>query len=266
MADLTKRYPPYEGNDPYMYFAFPAAEADRVEPVLKLLYQRGVRVWYARKGSGAEWRQHRLERSLGARLAVIWLSPAALEDADEVKSAVLYCQSKEIRVISVDLVDSDDLSTGFTADTFHIDGKHMTPEELEKTLIRTEGFSQELMGEQPPAEPYPTWKKAAIAILACCLCVMIGCFCMGVFSMPDAKLIADPAIRGAARNAVGRMVTREDLETITVLHLERVPGSFEELSQFPRLTRVEIPEKAVQKAAEVLHDAEYDVVVYGGGK
>lgn len=268
MADLTKRYPPYEGSDPYLYFAFSRAEADRAAALLKLLMQRGVRVWYAMGGAdSASERQRRLERSIGAELVAIWLDRSALEDADEVKSAALYCQSKGIPVISLDMTETDDLSTGFSSETIHVDGRQCgTAEALESALIHAKGFSQNLMGEQPPAEPYPIWKKVLAVVLALCLFAVGVGYGTGAFSAPDARLISDPVIRGAARSAVGRMVSEADLQSITALHFNRAPRSFEELEKFPNLSRVEIPVEAIKKAAELPADAGYTVVVYGGGK
>lgn len=58
MAALSRHYPPYEGEEPYLYFAFAEADSEKAGPLLAQLYVRGCRVWYGRGKN----RSHRLER------------------------------------------------------------------------------------------------------------------------------------------------------------------------------------------------------------
>ena len=44
---MEKRFPPYQGREPYLYFCFSAADRKRVRPLLERMYARGTRVWYS---------------------------------------------------------------------------------------------------------------------------------------------------------------------------------------------------------------------------
>ena len=47
MRDSIREFPPYEGDSPYLYFAFAEADSRKVREYLRLLYERGCRVWYS---------------------------------------------------------------------------------------------------------------------------------------------------------------------------------------------------------------------------
>lgn len=46
MKKIQRGCPPYEGNEPYLYFCFAEKDRDAVFPLLEHLYLRGVRIWY----------------------------------------------------------------------------------------------------------------------------------------------------------------------------------------------------------------------------
>lgn len=262
MAELLKQYPAYEGPEPYIYFAFCRADIRRVEPLLALLYRRGCRIWFdASPTSGAAGRQHRLERSLGASLVVIYLSEHALADGDEVKSAVLYCQSRGLPVICLDAVPNDDLSTGFSGSTCHI--LPGTPEETESRIIRAEGFTRQLLGSRPIVRKSGRIQKLLSAVLALVLIALGGLYALGAFAPKDTVAFADPVIADAARAEVG-LLTPESIQTITVLQLEGVPETLTDLDRLTGLTRVEIPQEAVPIFSGALNEG-FTVVVTGGG-
>ncbi len=46
MARFSEVFPPYTGNQPFIFFCFSAADAKRLRPLLERLYERGCRIWY----------------------------------------------------------------------------------------------------------------------------------------------------------------------------------------------------------------------------
>ena len=89
MKNWQKKYPPYEGGEGYLYFAFADGDVGKVWPVMRTLLQRGVRVWYCTGPAGsAEELLHRQERARGAALTLLYLTDAAVADKDT-KSRIL---------------------------------------------------------------------------------------------------------------------------------------------------------------------------------
>ena len=70
-----KQIPPYEGDAPYLYFAFAEEDSKRVWKILRPLLSRGCRVWYCYGPAGsAEELLHRQERCEKAALTVVYLT------------------------------------------------------------------------------------------------------------------------------------------------------------------------------------------------
>lgn len=257
MAALSRHYPPYEGEEPYLYFAFAEADSEKAGPLLAQLYARGCRVWY---GSGKD-RSHRLERVKNASLSVVYMSSKAMADADEVKSSALFCQSRGTPVVVIDVVENNELSTGFGADTQHIPALN-NPEQLEAALIRTEGFTQSLIGEKRSTIKTPAWKIMLTGLLTAAVVGLGGAYAMGAFAPKDEVIFQNQVIRNAVRNSVGRPITEAAVQKLMVLHLTEVPEKLDELNCLPNLERIEIPEEAVP-IFEALTE-QYTIVVYGG--
>lgn len=69
MKNWQKRYPPYEGSEPYLYFAFAEADSAKAWQIMRILLERGCRVWYGSGPSGnADELLRRQERAEGADL------------------------------------------------------------------------------------------------------------------------------------------------------------------------------------------------------
>ena len=161
MRTSFRRCPPYEGEEPYLYLCFAEQDREAVFPLLEHLYSRGCRIWYSLENTAdMEELDHRQERMNGAALVVLYLTESIRRGS--MKSSLLYYQQKNKPVISIDTDNGDnELSVGLTEAAKHIDGrKGRSAEELEAELIRTEGFTQELIGD-PPAQN--NWKKRAAA-------------------------------------------------------------------------------------------------------
>lgn len=275
MSDkLKKRFPAYEGEEPYLVFCFAEADERRAAKLLERMAARGTRLWYAvgRPRDRAE-RAERERRMKGARLCVLVLSAAAREDL-ELKNAALYCQASGVPLLCVDADEgSSALAFGLTEQTQHLRARaYRNAAELEEALVRSEGFSQELIGEEPiiPSPPYlkATILLAAASVLLAAL-VLLGGRMFGWFAPPesvyhDSVTLTDDALRDAVRAAVGGgEITEENLASVRTLRLRELPENSEELRLLGALERVEIPQSEAADALGLL-EAGYTVVLYGG--
>ena len=74
MNNWWKKYPPYEGGEPYLYLAFSEADAGKVWEVMRLLLERGCRVWYCMgPASSPDEVLRRQNRYKGAALTLVIL-------------------------------------------------------------------------------------------------------------------------------------------------------------------------------------------------
>ena len=149
MNAWQKRYPPYEGEKPYLYFAFAQADSARVWKIVKILLERGCPVWYACGPAGsAQEVLRRQNKAAGARLTLLYLSDAAVLDKDT-KTMVLVNQKLERPLLCLDPDGADRrLSMGLREDLPQLSLQALRREEdLEAALIHADGFSQELFGE-----------------------------------------------------------------------------------------------------------------------
>ena len=273
-AKLTKRFPAYQGGEPYVYFCFSDADAGRVRPLIERMYARGTRVWYSvgRPRDLAERREREL-RMKTAALAVVYLSAAAREDLD-FKNAGLYCQLCGVPLLCIDAdEDVSALAFGFKEDVPHIKkSDYRSPAALEEALVRSEGFSQELIGPVLVTLTPPILKLAAVLAVVSALALALvllggrvfGWAAPGVESY-DTVRIEDASLRAAVRSALGGApITEENIGTVETLRLKTLPEDGGELEKLASLTRVEIPQELAPDALWLL-DEGYTVVLYGGG-
>lgn len=265
MKKLLQAFPPYGGDKPYIYFAFCENDAKKVRPLMERLYRRDCRIWYpSGKAADLKAQKEMTGRRLGAALVLVYMSEAALRDEDNVKSNAGFCQSRGCKLILLNETDADGLSTGLADGTPFVSLDDVSsPEEAESRLIRTEGFSQELIGEVP-ASGVPLGKRLAILLTALVIAALSLCYIFGFFESKDTVTINDPVILSAAHDAYEGALNEEALAQINTLHLDSAPESFDELGLFPELMRLEIPADCVQAAAALLGDTPYEIVVYGG--
>lgn len=266
MKKMLRRFPPYNGAEPYIYFAFCESDAKKVRPLLALLYKRGCRVWYSSAAGASDLaRQEQMtRRRLGASLVLVYMSRAAIRDEDGVKSNAGFCQSRGCRLIILDETGADGLSTGLPDGTVFLPvSRKMSAEELEAKLIRTEGFSQELLGEARSIG-LPLRKKLAILLSALAISAVSLSYLLGLFTPKDSVTICDPVILAAAHEVFPGALDEAALEQIRTLHLASAPESFAELALFPALQRLEVPADCVEQAAALLDSASYEIVLYGG--
>ena len=280
MRKPERRCPPYEGGEPYLYLCFAEKDSEAVFPLLEHLYHRGVRVWYSvETTANIERLNHQQERMNKASLLVIYLTDNARHD-ERVKNSLLYYQHGK-PVIGIDTDDGDnELAFGLTAAARHIDGRiGRNREEMEAELIRTEGFTQELIGDPPKKK---TWMKQAIAAILAAILLTAGVGWYGYEhgwfgrpaepGIPGESLTPTPsptpsptptpegtvtfkdktfeeAVRKAAPYGV---LTEETLAEITTLELEWMPEDLSLLEQLPNLEKIRLPQsQAVYALAAV---------------
>ncbi len=220
MKRIDRAYPPYEGEEPYLYLCFAEGDREAVFPLLSHLVERGCRIWYS-TGATADVnelnrQQARMDR---ASLVVLYLTDRARNDTN-VKNPVLYYQSRGKPVICIDTDDGDtELSVGLTAKTKHLDGRAgRSAEDVEAQLIRTEGFTQELIGE-PPRKGSGKLKKIALALSAAAL-LLVGVMCYGItqlgwFLLPLPQTPEPPKAAPSATLSPTPTYTQEPTPTTT---------------------------------------------------
>ena len=250
MKNWWKRFPPYEGEEPYLYFAFADADARRVWPVLRLLLERGCRVWYSTGSAGsAEEVLYRQVRSGGAQLTLLYLTDAVCADGDT-KSNLLVNQKQDRPILCLDPDGADRrLAMGLREDIPHLPLYRLRGRgELESALVHAEGFSQNML-----AEPVRVEDGSLAGKLAALFCVLAAVLALVSFT--------GDAVRNAAR---GGAITEELTGKVRVLYFKELPENWEELSKLPALERVVLPQTLLTKEAE-LPALDVEIELTGGG-
>ena len=271
MKDWTKQIPPYEGDAPYLYFAFAEEDSKRVWKLLRPLLSRGCRVWYCVGPAGsAEELLHRQQRCEKSALTVIYLTDAVCADRDT-KSAVLVNQEYNRPILCLDPDEKDRrLAMNMRETIPHIPLYQLPGEEWESAVLHAEGFSQDMIGEPIKIEKDSGVMKK-LTLLFCALALLlsavsfVGFRIFGWFSPAarDELQIRDPILQAAVRQAVGGIITEEGISEITFLRLKELPGNWEELSLLPALERIELPQRALLDGS-ALPEGDYVIELSGG--
>lgn len=276
MKDWRKQIAPYEGDEPYLYFAFADADAGRIHELVRLLLQRGVRIWYSTGPAGsAEELLRRQQRALGASLTVIYLSDAMTQDQDG-KASILVNQKNGRKILCIDRDASDRaLTMGLHESVPHLAAyRYRKTEDLEEALVRSEGFTQEIIGEPIFLSKGGMTGRMTVLLCALSLLLLLGGFLgLRVFHWfrpvdqpQDSVIFTDPTVREAAREAAGGgVLTEEGMAAVTELRLDRLPDSWQDLSLLPKLQRVLLPQEAVREA-ESLPEGDITLVLTGGNE
>lgn len=280
-ASFFRYLSPYKGDEPYLYLCFHPADARNVKPVLEELTKRRCRVWYRIEAiSKPNERTKYIAYEKNAALMVFWMSACAAGD-ESMKSALGYYQTTHRPVICIDR-QSNAAQSGLTLilnkNVQTVDCEpDLSTEALVSRLMRTEGFTQQLISESDRAWQLYLHKIksrrvalttlfAAIAVLGCAVAyAQSNNWFLQEVVIPDSVTIQDPVIEHAARLALSpdgsAPLTQETLKTITTLQIDAAPSSFGELSLFPSLTRLVIPQSCVHQAAALLDSATYRIVI-----
>ena len=273
MKNWQKRYPPYEGSEPYLYFAFAEADSAKAWQIMRILLERGCRVWYGSGPSGnADELLRRQERAEDANLTLLYLTDAACADKDT-KSNILVNQKNGKHILCLDPDGADRrLSMGLYETVPHLPLYRLkSRKEIENAVIRAEGFSQEILGE--PVRVEGSGSLGKLTALFCVLAVLLALasFIGGRYlrwfqpEVPDEVPFTDPVILSAVRNAArGGAITEDLVSEITILRLSGMPESWEELEKLPALTTVTLPQQALLEEG-TLPDGDITVELTGGG-
>lgn len=272
MKNWQKHFPPYEGNEAYIYFAFAEADSADAWKIMRILLARGCRIWYSfGPTGGAEELLHRQQRAAGAGLTILYLSDAVCADKDT-KSFVLVNQKFARSILCLDPDRTDRrLQMGLREHVPHIPLYQLTgTEEIESTILHAEGFSQEMLGE--PIEIGESGGVRKLSLILSALAVLllavsfVGWRYLDWFrpKLRDEIVFSDPVILSAVREAVsGGAIVEETVTGITFLRLDGLPESWDELSLLPALERIELPQQAIAADSE-LPDS-FQIELSGGG-
>ena len=267
-----KQIPPYEGDAPYLYFAFAEEDCRRVWKLLRPLLERGCRVWYSFGPAGsAEELLHRQERAAGAALTVAYLTDALCADRDT-KSSVLVNQKFNRPILCLDPDGKDRrLSMNLRETIPHIPLYQLSPGgDQESAILHAEGFSQDMIGEPIKIRDSGVMKK--LSLLFCGLAALLAVLSFAEYrsfggdppAPRDELQISDPVLQAAVREAVGGgAITEDGAAELSFLRFEEVPESWDELRLLPALERIELPQQALLDGLE-LPDGDY-VIELGGG-
>ena len=267
MKSWQKKYPPYEGAEPYLYFAFADADHRKAWSVMKVLLKRGCRVWYC-TGPAGDSREllRRQERAAGAAWTLLYLTDAMTADK-EGKSRIMANQ-KEHKCITC--LDTDGINRYLAMDlresTPRIPLSHCKKDaQLDEALIRAEGYSQDILGK--PVKIRSNRLGRLTGTLLILALIMVGCCIFYSRQAPvyaDTVTFSDPVIREAVRTAAGGgVLSEESLQNIQSLHLTQLPENWSDLCLLPALQEIVISQDAAVRAEELPLDA-YRIVLYGG--
>ena len=284
MTAIEKLYPPYEGNDPYLFLCFSMESGRKARALLGRLFSRGVRVWYAAKEERTRaGREAGDFRMLSASLAVILLDDALRSDP-AAKSRLLACQRANIPIVCLNTDGGDSgLSIGLHATAEEIRfSRGENAEQFEQKLIRSENFSRELIGEPRPAKR--TGLRAAVTVTLALSALLLALGLFRYFTRADAAGLdasdapassepldsvsfLDETVREAVRSSLGGgRITKERLEDVTVLRLagDTLPSDLSDLSSLPALTTVQLSQSAAKEVPGRTELSGYTIELYGG--
>lgn len=273
MKDSFREFPPYEGESPYLYFAFAEADSRKVREYLRLLYERGCRVWYSCGiADGPEEVLRRQARYRGAAMTLVYLSDEACRDQNT-KSSVLVNQKFDSPITCLDPDGKDRvLAMGLRESVPHIPLYRIrSREELEDAIFHAEGFSQELLGEPVKIRRDSILPK--LSLVLCALAVVLSVlFFTGVresvtevIQVTDEVELSDPVLLSAVRKAAGGgAVTQELVENLKSIELSGMPESWDDLALLPSLEEIRIPQEALL-GGEPLPEGGYTIILTGGG-
>ncbi len=278
MNALSKAYPPYAGDEPYLHFCFSEASGRKALALLRRLRTRGVRVWYCPAASADRKEREANERRMrGARLTVVYLDEAFRNDP-AAKSRLLTCQRDGQRIVCLNTDRGDGgLSVGLHANAYEAKlSRGASADEAERALIRAEGFSQELIGA--PETPRRGGLRILTGVTVAVTVLLLAAGALRYLLLRPKTRAAgpDPAdtvtfsnadVREAVRGALGGgALTEERLNTVTVLRLEgdALPDDLSDLSLLPSLETIELTQTAAQDVYSHPALSDYTLVLIGG--
>jgi len=297
MRHWQNLYPPYEGEEEYIYFAFAEKDIKKVWRIMRILLMRGCRVWYAIGAAGnADELKRRQKRALDAALTIVYISAAVCKDEDT-KGRVMVNQKNDCKIIGLESEHENwRLDMNLRENTPFIPlYNYRNNNDLEDALVHSKGFAQKLFGEPviPPSE-MPFGVKMLITlgvvVVLAFMVLFIGNRYLGWFrddehnellaglngdvkdgisveyqkKAEDEVLFSDSVIEEAVRyESINGVITKKLTEELVRLRFEELPGSYKDLELLPALETIEIPQKELIAGGE-LPEGDYTIVLIGG--
>ena len=278
MSKLGKVYPPYMGDEPYIYLCFSKASKNKVLGLLYRLGLRGVRVWYCEEISSDPAQLKKDEEKVhNAAITVVFLDNAFRKDV-RVKNRLLDIQDREQKILCLNTDGGDGgLSIGLHPDVPEVKLRGLSKsKDAENAILRTEAFSHELIGE--PVESVNNYIKIitrrAVIVSACFVALFVSLFFVHRFMNKEVDITAndtvtfsDETIRETVRTALGGgALTGERLAEIDTLYLEgdAIPSDLSDIDLLPSLKTVIISQKAVPGLDDHPELDGFEIELFGG--
>ena len=274
MKKWHEQYPPYEGNEPYIYFAFAEADINKVGRIIRIMLDRGCRIWYTLGAAGsAEEVLRRQHRADGAKVTFLYLTDAACADQDT-KSFVLVNQKFGHDIVCLDPDGTDRrLLFGLRETVPHIPlYRYKKDIDIDYSIIHSQGFEQNVMGEPVKISIGLTIGEISMMIAgAAVLIILAGLIWTGLHNKelqqdvkPDTIVFDDNVIEAAVRKElIGRELTPEAVSGIETLSLEGLPENWDDLEKLSSLKKIVISQNALLYGG-ALPDGDYTIVLTGG--
>lgn len=262
MNNWQKKYPPYSGDEPYVFFAFADRDSSRAWTIMRILIERGIRVWYgsdtARGGQELKYNQN---RAAGAEVTILFLTDEAVSSMN-LKSLILSNQSAKKTIVALNPDGKDRLLA--------MNLKESVPQltlsdfrgraELSDALCHAEGVTQSVIGV--PVKVRKQWALPFIMCLLSAALVTLAFRLAPRVAPQDTVFFSDGVMETAVRKATGGLLTEETLSAITELRFDEPPADWSELEKLPRLEKICLDQDAAM-LAETFPEA-YVITLYGG--
>lgn len=254
-VSFEKRYPPYTGNEPYVFLCFHPGSEGWIRPILDRLYRRGVRVWYpVGKNTGIKAASHQAERMAHAGFMLFCADSVSRQDVNQKDFGHSFEASrKPLLLLTRELTEKDLLGLGFSTNPPTLASESRTAEQLEYEILQSNGFSRRFMGDarQPAKDTSVLFKILLAAALVAAL--LFGITYLRTEPEPpdpaagDTVSVPDAVLRTAARSALGEgAITEESILTVKTLTLSSSPENWETLSLFPNLESLTLSQQAAK--------------------
>lgn len=235
MKNWQKKYPPYSGGEPYLYFAFADRDSSKVWKIMRILLERGIRVWYGSDTaeSGEELKRNQY-MAAGAEATLLFLSDEAVLNKN-LKSLILANQNAKMPVVALNPDGKDRRLAMNLKETVTqiVLSDFSGRSELADAIIHTEGVTQSVIGE--PVKVRRQWALPALmCLLSAALAALAVRYAPRVVPQ-DTVSFSDPVIEAAVRNAAGELLTEETIAGVTELCFDELPGDWSGLELLPNL-------------------------------
>ena len=160
---IERAFPPYEGDEPYLFVSYAHADSAAVMPVITALHERGYRIWYDEGIEvGSEWPECIAQHLSGASLVLAFLSNAYIA-SDNCRREMHFALTKRIRNINIFLERTAltpgmemQIGSSFALMKYEMDEGLFLEKLLSAPLLAEAG----VCGEAPPAQPGRRPKRA----------------------------------------------------------------------------------------------------------